>query len=370
MWAQTTRNIVFSIVTLLLFISCSSDIESENRSQFDDIPITDISLISEFDQSGEHYFQFLNSNSMSLSNGDVILNDREGEFIILIDETGEFIRKVSRSGRGPGEVQDPLTVKPVDDSSILIFDQERNTVTRKTLDSSVIQEYHPPTSAPLQVSGASPTQNKDVITLLWWDPSFMMDENEESRTIFKSYDVETEEILHRADYPGETRARVFDDGRVVGAVLVPFVGDLLYNHSPIDHQLYVFWSDNSEIAVLDPIEFDTLRTIPVNLPSERLTNAERDSLQDEFRSNVWSTAEDKLPDQKTPAEEMLIDHQNRLWLKLTLRSEHQEWIVLNQDGEPEMRVQLPKEGILTHVSEHHIGFRADDHLFALYELVE
>ncbi|MEX0660747.1 MAG: hypothetical protein WEA58_13890 [Balneolaceae bacterium] len=44
--------------------------------------------------------------------------------------------------------------------------------------------------------------------------------------------------------------------------------------------------------------------------------------------------------------------------------------MLNQDGEPEMRVQLPKEGMLTHISEHHIGFRADDHLFALYELEE
>ena len=50
----------------------------------------------------------------------------------------------------------------------------------------------------------------------------------------------------------------------------------------------------------------------------------------------------------------------------------QEWIVLNQDGQPEMRVQLPKEGYVTHVSEHYIdiGFRADGHLFALYELVE
>ncbi len=370
MRVQVIRNISFTIFFLSLFLSCSSESEPDSLAQFNDIPITEIRLISEFDQSGDYYFQYLTTESTALSNGNVILSDGDGEFIIQVDEEGNFIRQISRSGRGPGEIQSPLTVKLADDSTLLIYDQSRKSIIRKTLDASVIKEFSPTMRGNLRVIGAAATSDENIISLLWWDTSFLMMEDEESATIFKSYNVETDEILRRVDYPGETRARVFEGGRLVGGKLVPFVGELLHDHSPIDHQLYVFWSENPEIAVLDPIELDTLRTIPVNLPSEKLSNAERDSLQGEFRSIEWSTADKLLPDIKTPTDGMLIDHKNRIWLKLTLRSDYQEWIVLNQDGEPEIRVQFPKVGMVTHVSEQHIGFRVDGHLFALYELLE
>jgi hypothetical protein len=48
------------------------------------------------------------------------------------------------------------------------------------------------------------------------------------------------------------------------------------------------------------------------------------------------------------------------------QEECQEWIVLDQDGTHQFRVQFPKEGMVTHISDQHIGFRADDHLFAHY----
>ena len=80
--------------------------------------------------------------------------------------------------------------------------------------------------------------------------------------------------------------------------------------------------------------------------------------------------EELLPEKKVPSDKMVVDPQNRIWLKLTLRSDYQEWIVLDQTGLPEFRVQFPKEGMVTHISDQHIGFRADDHLFSLYELVE
>ncbi|MEX0660748.1 MAG: hypothetical protein WEA58_13885 [Balneolaceae bacterium] len=320
MRVQTFKKFVFTALLFSTLVSCSSESEPDSQSHFYDIPITKINLISEFDQSGEHFFQHLNYKSIALPNGDVILNDREGEFIIQVDEDGEFIKQISRSGRGPGEVQDPLTVKLAGDSTLLIYDQTRKSIIRKTLDSSVVEEFSPTMRGNLRVIGASPTSDNSVLSLLWWDTSFLMMEDEESATIFKSYNVETDEILNRIEYPGETRARVFEGGRLVGATLVPFVGQLLHDHSPIDHQLYVFWSDDSEIAVLDPIELDTLRTIPISLPSERLTNTERDSLKNEIRSSDWDAVENMLPERKTPAEEMVIDHQNRIWLKLTLQS--------------------------------------------------
>lgn len=101
-----------------------------------------------------------------------------------------------------------------------------------------------------------------------------------------------------------------------------------------------------------------------------MSAAERDSLEGEYRPEYWESVEELLPDQKVPVDKMIIDSQNKIWLKLTLQPAKQEWVVLGQDGSPVMRAQFPKEGMVTHVSEHHIGFRADDHLFSLYELVE
>jgi len=370
MRAQTNSSQVFILILLTFYLSCSQEVESDSKTQLDGVPIAEISLISEFDKSGEHYFQSLTLETSVLPDGDIIIYDGAGNFGIQVNENGEFIKQISRQGNGPGEIQSLLTAKSVNDSSLLIYDQERKTVIRKDLDSSNVEEYSPRMRGNLRVIGAYPTADENIINLLWWDMSFLMMEGEESATIFKSYNVEKDKILNRVDYPGETRARTFEDGRVIGAPLVPYSPDLLHHHSPIDHLLYVFWSDDYEIAVLDPVELDTMRTVPVDLPSERLTNTERDSLKNGIRSSDWDAVENMLPDRKTPAEKLMIDHENRIWLKLTLQSEHQEWIVLDQAGEPIMRVQFPKEGFVTHISEHHVGFRADDHLFAVYELKE
>ena len=118
---------------------------------------------------------------------------------------------------------------------------------------------------------------------------------------------------------------------------------------------------------------DTLRILDVPLKRELLTRAEIDSLERIFNErspNPWNAVHALLPEYKVSFDGMIVDHLDRIWLKLTRRSEFQEWLILSNDGEPEKLVQLPKEGILTHVSEHHLGFRADSHLFALYEAIE
>ena len=43
---------------------------------------------------------------------------------------------------------------------------------------------------------------------------------------------------------------------------------------------------------------------------------------------------------------------------------------MNQDGEVEKVVNLPKNTYLTHISEHHLGVRLDDSTFGLYEAVD
>ncbi len=362
--------LAFLILVSFLLQSCSQPQEPNLKAEFDNLPIAELELTSEFDQSGEYFFQFINHrNTISLDNGDIILADRQGSFLIRINEQGDFVSQLSREGRGPGEVLDPISIEKTGDS-IWIYDQERKRIIRKTLDGSNVNEFMPPNFNSFQVTGINPIEDK-VIHLTLSDLSFIMNPEKEPANRLVAYQTSTENVISSFDYPSDTWVSFQIDGQPAGgAALVPYTPKFLQDLSTSGLEFYAFWPEDSNIYVLNPITFDTLRNIPINLPSEQISSAEIDSLQQNFREDMWPQVMDVLPDTKSPADKMIVDPQNRIWLKLSLQSDYQEWIVLDQTGSPEFRVQFPKEGIVTHVSDAHIGFRADDHLFALYKLTE
>lgn len=360
--------LVFLIVASFLLQSCNQSQEFDLNAEFESLPIADIELISEFDHAGNYFFQHLNYSSVALPDGGILLNDREGSYIIRINTQGELIGLIAQKGNGPGEVQDPMSVEMIDDSTVLIVDQQRQRIIRKALDSSKISEFAVPRTETSRVNEAFATSNSDVISMIWWDFSVLNRQNADPVSKISSYNLASEEIIKEIVYPGDTYALLQIGGQTRGAAKVPFTPTLMYDNTKDKTELYVFWPEEPQITVLNPIRFDTLRTIPVRLISEPLSSAERDSLEGEYQQAQWETVEELLPEQKVPADKMIIDPENRIWLKLTLQSDHQEWIVLDQTGTPQFRVKFPKEGMVTHISEQHIGFRADDHLFSLYEL--
>lgn len=361
--------LTFLVLASFLLQSCTQSTETDSIVEFENLPVAELELISEFDQSGEYFFQFINHrNTISLDNGDIILADRQGAFLIRINEQGDFVSQLSREGRGPGEVLDPISIEKNGDS-IWIYDQERKRIIQKTLDGSTVNEFMPPNFNSFQVTGVNPTEDK-VIHLTLSDLSFIMNPEKEPANRLLAYQTDTEDVLSSFDYPSDTWVSFQIDGQPAGgAAPVPFTPKSLQDLSTDGSEFYAFWPEDSDIYVLNPITFDTLRNIPINLPSEQISSAEIDSLQKDFREDLWPQVLDVLPETKSPADKMILDPQNMIWLKLTLQSDHQEWIVLDQTGSPQFRVQFPKEGIVTHVSDAHIGFRADDHLFSLYELV-
>ena len=359
---------IFLSITLL---SCSQKSAENQQGDFENLPVADIQLISEFDQSGDYFFQHLNYSTETLADGDVLLNDREGAYIIRVTPQGEYVSLVAGKGNGPGEVQDPQSMQMIDDSTLLIVDQRRLRIIKKSLDSSDIEEYDLPQGEASRVNEAYSTLDPGVISVHWFDYSIFSNPEADPKTRISSYHYQSDEFVGDIRYPGRTSALLrINGGDPVGSAKVPFTPELLYDYSPDNSELYAFWPVNSSIAVLDPIQLDTLRSIPVDLPTQSLSAAERDTLQGEFQDQFWPSVEELLPEQKVPADKMMIDSQDRIWLKLTLQSDFQEWVVLDQSGSPQFRVQFPRDGMVTHISDQHIGFRADDHLFSLYELVE
>lgn len=366
---KQTKHIL--LLAPFILISCSQSSDSDSQAEFENLPVAELELISEFDQSGDYFFQHLNYSTESLPNEDVILNDRQGSFIIRVNPQGEFISLVARQGNGPGEVQDPLSVQMVDDSTLLIVDQGRQRIIRKTLNSSSNEEFTVPGTESSRVTEAYATEDPNIINVKWWDFSALTQLDAEPKSRISSYNLASEETIKDLEYPGDTYALLLsDNGQPRAATKVPFTPELLYDYSADKTELYTFWPEDSQITVFDPIQLDTIRTIPIDLISESLSSTERDSLEGEYQQEQWETVDKLLPDQKVPADKMIVDHHNRIWLKLTLESDKQQWIVWGQEGSPIMRAQFPREGIVTHISDHHIGFRADNHLFSLYEVPE
>ncbi|MEX1261904.1 MAG: hypothetical protein WEA58_13605 [Balneolaceae bacterium] len=360
----------YSLLSIFCFIgffiaACSQNERAESNSDIDNLPITVPVLLAEFDKVGDKYFQHLNYESTYLENGDILLNDREGSFVILVNSDGNLIQEIAGKGNGPGEIQDVLSMNLFANNSVLMFDQRRQRIIRKNLTTAEIKEFNPPQMGENRVSRAYSTHSLNYILLRFWSPGIG---SSERKTIFGIYNLKNDTVEKRVEYRGDIWADLLIDDRRVGAAKVPFAPSLLFDISPDQQFIHTFLPEEKTIAKLDIITLDTLQTLPVNLPRERITTAERDSLENEYRPEQWKTVDELLPDIKTPADKMLIDQNDNIWLKLTRNyNSVQEWVVLNASGTPIHRVHLPKDGILTHISNHHLGFRADDHLFAIYE---
>lgn len=363
----------YHLLFLLTFtLSCQSGQSTDSTVDLEELPVVQPQSILEVEQAGEYFFQHLNYSSVALHNGNVIINDRPQGIILRISPDGELLETVAQQGRGPGEIQDASALNTDPDENLVIFDQSNQKVVRYRSDGSGPEEFMPAAPEEYRVRSVFALAENNHYLVVQWSPSALIDENRNYINRLRVYNRNSESYTAEHTYPGRDFAQLLIDGQVRGGAPVPFVPEFHFSLSNNRETLFVTWTENNEIAEINT-RFDTLRTIDVPYLMEQLTKNEIDSLEQEFshyHPNQWRTIEEKLPGVKMGYDGMLVDHRNRIWLKLTRQSAHQEWLILSAEGDPEKRVQLPKEGMLTHVSEHHLGFREDDHKFALYEAVE
>ncbi|TVR15191.1 MAG: hypothetical protein EA391_11175 [Balneolaceae bacterium] len=365
------RTITILSVLLLALLSCRPEYESNDYLNPDTLPFVVPAKLMEVDRAGDFYFDHLNYSSVVLNNGNVIISDRSRAFIVELSPEGDLVRKIAGKGRGPGEVQDIDDLSLDLDHNLYTFDQINQKILIYPSDMSNPIELQPFQPDEYRVRSVHALQNKDKLLVRMWLPSAIMNESENYGNRMMIYDRKEDIILSDRKYPDRDIARQAVGGMIVGATRIPYSSNFLFSIPAGKQSVLVSWTETNEIAEID-LNFDTLRTIQVNIKQELLTRIEIDSLEQTYSDrnpNPWPAIYEKLPEYKVSFDDMITDHLDQIWLKLTRKSEWQEWLILSTDGEPQKIIRLPKEGMLTHVSEHHIGFREDDHIFALYEPV-
>lgn len=356
------------MVLIIVSISCQKDDDSVDQF-LESLPHEHPEEINRFQNVGSIYFDHLGYSTATREDGSIVLYDRGLPIMLQVTEEGDLQDTLARQGRGPGEVLDINSLARDNNGGILVYDDDNNKVFRFNHSLEYSGEFSPEPFEGNNTTGVFPAASEDECLFLHSSYDYLKDKSRQPQSFLTRYSVESNKHNKFITMQDRPYARLILDGAIRGAAAVPFSSRQLIINNPQDETIYTFWTGSSEIAELSA-DFDTLRTVPVDLPLQSLSSDVRDSLKERYRSEQWKTIRDKLPDQKIPVENMMIDSQDRFWLQLNYYGNTQKWLIMSREGEPQKVVHLPKQSRLTHVSDHHLGVRLDDITFALYEPVE
>lgn len=359
------NNFPFSIFFIFLLISCEA--EDDTSVSLDNLPVVTPEIQLQIEQAGEHYFSYLGYTSMVLEDGTVLLPDRELAAIFQISSDGSLINLAAGEGHGPGEIMDPMFISRGVNNSVLVYDRINKKVIRFNSNGKYKHEIMMPAWDKGQMTEIYELDEQHFLTIFQsFEYLGNMDLGPEAYVVV--YNKDSEKYIHSFTMDDRLYARLIVNNQPRGGRMVPFSGENLRAFHRGSSGFYLFWSMENEIARISA-SLDTTETIKFELSKQQLSAEERNEIREDSRPEQWRTLQHVLPEYKAVADGFKTSHQNHFWLKLNHRSEFQQWLVLNQNGEKLAIVQLPKDAMLTHISEHHLGVRLDNHQFALFESV-
>lgn len=354
----------FLILTLisLLFVSCGEEEQRSTTPDIDDLlsfTATEIFSMSEVD---EVYFSHLGYESVVLENGNILIPDRQLSNLIVIDDEGNLIKTV-RDGRGPGEIQDAYEFTVDALGNIYTYDQGNDKILVFDKDADLLKEVIPANYESTSLAKAYPMMDDEWIFELT-SFEFLRNEDKQREKLLIKYDLNAEEYGEKFNLNAEPYARLIIAGNVMGGAQVPYSPGTISAYNSEGKTLFLFETSTNHIAEINA-SYDTLNTIQVNLPTEELSQAERDSMRSGYMDEQWKTMQELLPEVKAPVSKMIY-HKGELWMESNILGDSEMWLVLNEEGQITRVVHLPKDSMLMHVSNEHLGVRLNDVTFALY----
>lgn len=350
----------------LLVISCQSVSE---ELPFQELPVFTPEITHQFESFGDDiFFSHLGYSTQLLENGAIFLPDRELNKIFKLSSEGNPISVIASEGRGPGEIQDVNFISRSFNNTILVYDQISRKVLRYSSSGDYIEEFILPTWDRGSLSEVYEL-DEDYFLTVFRSFEYLRNFDLEPEAYLVMFEKSTEKYTQYITISDRPYARHIVNDQPRGGRMVPFSAEHLRYLNHQNSSFYSFWTEDQTIAGLNT-SLDTTRTITFELSREKLSGDEITTIRDDQPDNLWRTMQPLLPEYKAIADDLKIDEKNNFWLKLNHRSEFQKWLILSESGEKLAIVELPKDGMLTHISDRHLGFRLDDHIFALLEPIK
>ncbi|MCC5905545.1 MAG: 6-bladed beta-propeller [Balneolaceae bacterium] len=354
------------VFTILFLLSCKT---ASEEIPLGELPLFTPGIIQEIESLGDDiFFSHIAYRTIPLEDEAVFLPDRNLDKIFKVSSDGNLISIISSDGRGPGEIHDITFISRSFDNNIIVYDQMNKKVLRFSASGEFLDEF---ILQPWEKGGIFEVYELDETHLLtvYRSIAYLSNPDAEPEAYFVIYDKEAERYIQSVTMSDRPFARIIVNDQIRGGRTVPYAPEHVRYFNHRNSSFYTFWTEEATIVSLSE-SLDTTRTISFELSREPLSRDEINEIRDDSGDDLWRSMRPLLPEYKAIANSMIIDDQNNFWLKLNHRSEYQQWLILSEAGEKLAIVQLPKDGLLTHVSDYHLGFRLDDHLFALFEPIE
>lgn len=356
----------FSIYSLLLltFLGCTSNDNSVSQSSLD-VPVTIPKELIRFEAVGDNLLSRIGYYSIVLNDGSILIPDRHHLKLFRVDSSGELIEIIGRKGHGPGEFQDITFLSHSAFGNILIYDQLAQKVVVLDSQGDYYTEILIPSDKPSGTLSEIYEVEEQQYLMIFQSTQFVFNKDSEQISYLVTYNRDQDRFSSASTInsrPNALKARGWAWKRV------PYAAADLIAYDKTTANFFIYRSDGHEIAKLDTSR-DTLQVISFYLEPEIMTRAEADTLRSE-NQDYWGSMQNLLPEYKAIADQLMIDYKNNFWLKLNHSSEYQQWLTLSEQGQHLQVIQLPKNSMLTHLSEEHLGVRLDDITFALFEFPE
>lgn len=360
---------LFAIVTVLVCACAEPELQGEvTANKVEDIEVFVPEKIMEFDHIDTLYYSFIGLNSFATDDGGLILPVWGLATLVKTNKEATEVLALTKQGRGPGELLD-VGVPTMGENEIYVYDQvQQKAVLFDRTDLSLVKEFLVGPYQEYRINRVYPSFEEESV-LIWLNNSLHnMDRITENLLI--KFNSKSGEYGKSIAVKGQPQAPLGEvgNGTATMGMRAPFSDNSFIVSIPERKTLLLYDTRTNLIAEINA-SFDTLQTIPVELPRQEVSSAEKDSIKAEVDALAfadWGTVEPYIPTIKAPADDMLY-HNNEIWLKSNFRGNHQKWMVIDMEGRLIKEVKLPKGSRIMHISEEHLGVRINEVTFALYE---
>jgi hypothetical protein len=342
------QNLIGTLLLLAFILSACNKTENQHsKINVDGINSYTPKEIVSFDHVEDKYFGHLGYESKVLENGNIVFPERDASNLFVINSTGELLKSV-RKGRGPGEIEDAFQLTKDKFGGFYVFDQGNDKALYFDSNFEFVEEFIPKAFPGTSILDIYHMESGTLIFEML-SFSFLIEPDKNREKILAIYSPATQEYGEKMVIKDKAEAKRVNNTRVEDTTPILYSTGNLTVFSSEKPAVYIFDTSTNLIAELDA-NLDTVSIIPVKLPTELLSQAEIDSLENEYSSQKWDMLENALPEVKAQADKMLY-HDGEFWLKSNLRGNYQKWFVVNMEGQILRTVNLPKESILMHVSD-------------------